>query len=34
LQFAPALVADQPSYTVLYQSLLQYDVQMGQVASR
>lgn len=34
LQFAPALAADQPSYTVLYQALLQYDVQLGQTASR
>ncbi len=34
LHFAPATEADQPSYTVLYQSLLNYDYRLAQLASR
>jgi hypothetical protein len=33
LTFAPAVSGDQPSYTVLYQALLTYDVQMSQSVS-
>ena len=34
LRFAPAVTSDQPAYTAFYQSLLTYDAQMSQMASR
>src|SRR5207253_2795049 len=34
LQFAPAVSGDEPMYAVFYQSLLSYDMQMSQMASR